>query len=716
MKLPLLTAASLIIALCPLAPAQTRQEFPPATPESVGMSTDALRALDDVIQGYIDREETVGAELMVIKDRKTIWHSAHGLADRDQKIPFPVGAIQCIRSQTKTFVGTAVQILVDEGKLHLTDRASQFLPSFDNDSHRAITIEQLLEHRSGLRLSSLLFHDFHTLSTVQEVADLAGDADPEFDPGTSFNYSDDGTDALTAIIEKVSHRPAEHFIQDRVITPVGMSDTIPVVHEGDPRMARMIPLYVGSPAQWNKYWSPDQKPMFPYFLGSQAMYSTCEDYARLLCLWADHGVVGGHRVLSDAAIDRGLRPHSHMDFPCGLTGLKTFYAQLWMVFGPGEDPATTHLVAFGHGGSDGTMAWMWPDRDLIVLYFTQSRGGLTSIQIDKDIDRLLLRGQLQPDAPAPQHDLAPLAGVYWNAEHSRYWAISVAPAAAGDKLFAEIQAQGAGDLVPAEPGDYDHWKFDLAPGLTIRFEHEPAQGGPVTAMIVKRPQDDERRFERVQASADLPSAPDLAALVKAAHGFDHFTGTIRREGAIESSGAKGRFTSYMAPMRSRSDLDIAGKSIRVILRDGTITMRRDQAAVERLKGHTAAAALMDLPQIIFGGWLDAGAQAQVLLRTDMGGKPTIIVRVTPPGGYGSTIFVDEATSHVLKQDRILDVPGLGAIGQSTRYEDFESVGPLLLPRATHGEYAAEILGKSEVRVQKQEAIEPTADLFTMDAP
>lgn len=200
--------------------------FPQATPESVCLTTQALTELDNAIKGYIDRDEAVCAELLVIKNRKTILHTAHGQADRENSKPLATGSIFCVRSMTKPIAGTAIQMLIDEGKLSLFDHASKYLPAFDSDTHRDITIAHLLTHTSGLPLSSLIKTDHRMLTSVQDVADLASKATLGFAPGAGFNYSDDGTDTLTAIIEKASGQRADDFIQTRILTPLGMANLL----------------------------------------------------------------------------------------------------------------------------------------------------------------------------------------------------------------------------------------------------------------------------------------------------------------------------------------------------------------------------------------------------------------------------------------------------------------------------------------------------------
>jgi len=144
----------------------------------------------------------VGAEMVVIKNRRIVLHEAVGWKDRDDEIPMERNTLFNIRSMTKPVVGTAVQMLVDEEKLALDDRAAEYLPSFDNEKSGEITVEHLLTHRSGLPLT--LLTKWPDYKGLQEIAKEAGEHGPAFEPGTDFGYSDSGSDSLGAVLEKAS--------------------------------------------------------------------------------------------------------------------------------------------------------------------------------------------------------------------------------------------------------------------------------------------------------------------------------------------------------------------------------------------------------------------------------------------------------------------------------------------------------------------------------
>lgn len=692
--------------------------FPEESPEKHGLSSAALKELGSVVDGYIARDEAVGAELLVIKDRKTVWHSTHGFADREKGVKLAPDSIFCVRSMTKPFVGTAVQMLLDEGKLRLEDKAGTYIASFDHDQHRDITIGQLLTHSSGLGLSSLLTHDLKALHGVKDVAEFAAASELQFTPGTRFSYSDDGTDTLAAIVEKVSGTPIAEFIQKRILDPVGLRDTIPVVSKDDARRARMIPLYAGGTGAWIRTWDPHDDasfPLFPYFLGSQAMYSTCQDYARFLCFWADGGAIGSDgeakRLLSKEAIERGLKPAREMPYPTGFSGVHVMYAQLWMRWVEGEE-ASPRPVAFGHGGSDGTQGWIWPEKDLVVVYCTQSRGGMTPIQLESDIDRLLLKKPSADGvAAAKEAPRESLLGLYADTEHDSY----VAVLERDGKLMLESPGRFIGALVKGT-GEGE-WKFELDNSAVLHFTM-PAEGGPASSIELTHPTK-KATYTRLAPRNDLPSADEIVARVIAAHHAQNFSDEhpIKRTGVTEIPALKRtvNFTAIFGPAHTRAEIKAVGGPGQLVIGDGaTVWSKTEGQQTQELKGVAGQQNLLENPAWTFADWRPHYASVNVVARRTLDDRPTLVVRCIPSIAYPATMLVDEETGKLVGQERLAIIPGLGVIGTSIRYGDFREVGGVLLPFSLKTAYATPLIGDATTKVDSAEVVEPAAGMF--DAP
>jgi len=391
--------------------------FPRAAPESVGISGAALQELASVVQGMVDDDQVVGGQLLVIKDRRTVLDQAFGWRDRDEKVAMTCDTIFNIRSMTKPLVGASIQLLIDEGAIALDDPAAKYLPGFDCEKSRQITIAQLLAHRGGLPLT-ILDKRLDEYGSLEGQANAIGAKGPQHEPGSKFWYSDAGTDALAAIVEVASGMDLPAFVQERLLDPLGMSDTFFLSQKTPHAQERVASAYFGSAGKWTRFWKGSEPSFYPFPWGSQTLFSTPRDYARWLAMWLDHGRARGAEVLSKEAVQRTLTPTSVMSmlgsdqpFPTGFSGLTPWYGQMSVLHVPTRHPDAAPVVV-GHSGSDGTIAWAWPARDLMILFFTQSRGGLAVIRLERDVERLLLAPSgPEQGAPLPE-PLARFVGPY----------------------------------------------------------------------------------------------------------------------------------------------------------------------------------------------------------------------------------------------------------------------------------------------------------------
>jgi CubicO group peptidase (beta-lactamase class C family) len=190
---------------------------------SQDLPPEGLAELAATVRGYVEEGAIVGAELLVIKNRHTVLHEAVGWRDREEQTLMERNTIFNIRSMTKPLVAAAVQMLVDEGRLALGDRVSEYLPGFAGGASGEITIEHLLTHRSGLPVSIVSRLDEY--ESLYAMANAAGERGVQFAPGSRFWYSDAGADVLGAVVERVAGMPLEEFLRLRLFEPLYMSDT-----------------------------------------------------------------------------------------------------------------------------------------------------------------------------------------------------------------------------------------------------------------------------------------------------------------------------------------------------------------------------------------------------------------------------------------------------------------------------------------------------------
>jgi CubicO group peptidase (beta-lactamase class C family) len=642
-------------------------------------SPEALRALADGVRDLVADDEAVGAEVLIMHRRQAVLHEAFGWADLDRRIPLAPNTIVCVRSMTKPLVGTAIQMLVDEGKLSLSDPASKYLPAFANDKSRAITIEQLLTHTAGFPLT-LVNKPLAAYSGQRAVADQAGQTGPSGPPG-HFRYSDCDSETLAAIVSEVSGRPVEEFIRRRILEPLGMKDTYCVLGKDSPPRSRVSSNHAGTPGLWHKYWDHEEKSFFPFFLGAAALYSTTSDYARFLALWLDRGQSGGHRLLSEAAVARALRPAQPMlstgsetPYPTGLSPLRPYYGQHWMVYTPEKPSSSGRLPIFGHGGSDGTLALVFPELDLMAFYFTQSRGGMSIFRFEELLAPLVGLKGLAPRTRLPSDKLRSLIGDYVAAGGGkRIWVTLHAK-----RLRLELAGQAA--LLPLWPDASGRWSFgESAPGVSVSFE---ANGkSEATGMTVRQGDTPLLRFHRVAPEQDLPSADHVMAFRRQQQGGDKID-------ALRSLEMKGKLRVGATELENTM---IAAGSNRVIRRisspAGTVTtivdgrhVRKKSPGepVEELAGLWRDEALRINPLARLRDWRETSVALRVATKDRIRDEDVWIVRVECEYQPALTRYVSVKSGLLLKEEAWISAKGVGTVPLTIEYDDYREIAGVRL--------------------------------------
>ncbi len=376
-----------------LALARTDIPFPRAV-ATEGIAPAALKKLDTLVAGFVDAGEIIGAELLVIKNRKTVLHTTHGWMDRKSKRAYEKHTRCNIRSMTKVMTGMAIQMLIDEKKLKLDDPVATVLKSFDTERVRTITIDHLMTHRSGFPMKSpgTLWTNYASYGSVLELANYWARHYPRASrPGARYHYADANSDILAAVVQTISGMPFEQFLEERIIKPLGMRNTVTRYKRNDPRFGKVATLYWKRNQGWPVLWKPGRAPYFSFSMGAQSVYSTPMDYARFLAAWMDEGQVGGRPLISNNAVKRAIKPVSFATLPTGFVGLRSRYGRQMHLYTQETKGNDSSVIAFGHSGTDGTYAWAFPKEDLMVLYFTQSRGNITMMRMETAVDTLVAR-------------------------------------------------------------------------------------------------------------------------------------------------------------------------------------------------------------------------------------------------------------------------------------------------------------------------------------
>ena len=334
--------------------------FPEAKPEEVDLKSSEIEQFSDLVKKLVEDKKIVGGEILIVKSRKIVLHEAYGFSDKERELPLEKNSIYRIRSMTKPFIGTSIFILEEEGKLSLDDPVSKFIPSFGNDKYGALTIRHLIKHTTGFKQDAFPY-GYWAAGNLRKAVDVLGENGPEVTPGEGFIYSDKNSATMGAIICEITGEPVENFIKKRILDPLGMKDTNSHFSPEYSWAPRMNSTYRITGYSFFKYWDNTRQQTTPFFRASGGLYTTVFDYARFLSVWMDRGKLTDGRILKSETVEKALK-----------AGPYDGYAMHWEIFGSSEGPG--FLPSFGHGGSDGTFAMAIPEKDIMVLYFTQTRG------------------------------------------------------------------------------------------------------------------------------------------------------------------------------------------------------------------------------------------------------------------------------------------------------------------------------------------------------
>ena len=270
-RLRLLALAALTAFAC-LAAAPTYAA--PAT-----TADDEAKQVEAIFASFVKAGQP-GGTVIVTKDGKELYKGAFGLADIEKKKALTAQSIFHLASAGKQFTALGVMMLAQEGKLKYDDPVGKYLPELAHFGDK-MTIRSLLTHTSGIPDpygDPDLFDELMKRSTTPANADTlavlahAPIGDP---PGAKFVYSNAGYDMLGTLLETISGKPFEVFMQERIFGPVGMKSTFSLPsnrRENDPNVAHS---YTRSEGKIQAY---DSDPL-DQTVGSGSVYTTVEDMA-----------------------------------------------------------------------------------------------------------------------------------------------------------------------------------------------------------------------------------------------------------------------------------------------------------------------------------------------------------------------------------------------------------------------------------------------------
>ncbi|BAM91125.1 beta-lactamase [Bradyrhizobium oligotrophicum S58] len=393
----------------------------PASPETVGMSKAALDRIDAHLkQRYVEAGRFPGTQLLIYRRGKIVHASSQGYADVERKVPVADDTIYRIYSMTKPLTSVAFMMLVEEGKIALDEPVAKYIPEWKNlgvfvagtapafmtrPPARPMLIVDLLRHTSGLTYGfqqrsnvDAAYRDakigaVEKAGTLQSMIDDLARIPLEFSPGEAWNYSV-STDVIGYLVGKIADMPFEQFLKERILDPLGMTDT--GFHVPAAKAHRLAACYSADPGGALSFHAADRKggltlqddPATSSFLSPPAFVSgggglcaTTADYLTFCRALLNGGELGGVRLLGPKTLKLMTSNHlpGGVDLPTLSRSMFAEAAYNGIGFGLGfsvtMDPAKTLIAGsageYAWGGAASTAFWIDPAEDLITIFMTQ---------------------------------------------------------------------------------------------------------------------------------------------------------------------------------------------------------------------------------------------------------------------------------------------------------------------------------------------------------
>ena len=393
----------------------------PASPESAGMSQIAFDRLDHHLKHrYVEAGRFPGTQILVYRRGKVVHRALQGFADVERKVAMADDTIFRIYSMTKPITSVAFMMLLEEGRVALDEPVHKYIPEWKNlgvfqagtapafltrPPSRPMLIVDLLRHTSGLTYGfqqrsnvdaayrEMKIGEVEKAGTLQSMIEGLAKIPLEFSPGEAWNYSV-STDVIGYLIEKISGKPFDQFLRERILDPLGMEDTDFFVPAD--KAHRFAACYSASPQGAMTFHATDRKggltlqddPATSSFLarpsfisGGGGLCSTVADYLTFCRALLNGGELDGVRLIGPKTL--ALMTSNHLpggrDLPEISRSLFSEASYNGIGFGLGfavtMNPAQTLIPGsageYAWGGAATTSFWIDPAEELITIFMTQ---------------------------------------------------------------------------------------------------------------------------------------------------------------------------------------------------------------------------------------------------------------------------------------------------------------------------------------------------------
>lgn len=358
----------------------------------------------------MDDEKLPSVAVAVAERGRTTCLAAFGWADRDRRIAATPSTMYSLASISKPFTATAVMSFVEQGALKLDDPANSYLRTarlraFEG-SVDAATLRRLLTHTAGLPLHYQFFYQGGPAVPSMDAA-IAKYGIVVYPPGERYFYSNFGYGVLERILEQTAGAPYADVLRQRVLDPLGLSETI--VSDGALDGTRAAPRYNGD------------EPLRPYtfdHVGASGVWSSARDLIAFGAFHLGHDARGRTPAVTRQTRRLMQRDHAPSDGPGRARGLG---------WGIAERDGWRQVAHTGGMPGVATILSLYPEADVAVVVLTNANDGRAVSQMERALAAAALPkvqrtsnsarpmtpgGGTASVSPPSDRDLASLAGTW----------------------------------------------------------------------------------------------------------------------------------------------------------------------------------------------------------------------------------------------------------------------------------------------------------------
>lgn len=412
-------AAALFVALGLLV-LPVGADSPRTRPEDAGLSSERLQRIKETIARHVTAGDFSGAVTLVARKGRLVHLEPHGVMDLQTKKPMQPDAIFRLASMTKPIVAVAVLMMMEEGKLRLSDPVSRFIPEYKGlkvgvpieasgrgaggapaqdtpfytmPAAREITVRDLLTHTSGLVSGGISTSEAARIpkkptDTLADYLPKLASVPLAFQPGSRWTYSPSiGFETLGRVVEVASGKTFDQFLRQRVFEPLGMKDTFFYFPPQD-RVPRVPLVYSRTPAGMQKVENPDSARSAVYFAGGGGLLGTAEDYLQFAQMFLNGGELNGKRLLGPRTVDLMRAIHVADTFP-GRTPGRSFGLSVQVITNNVAAAIPVSNGSYGWDGAFGTHFWNDPKEQIVGVMMVQV--GNPNRQADRDFENAVMQ-------------------------------------------------------------------------------------------------------------------------------------------------------------------------------------------------------------------------------------------------------------------------------------------------------------------------------------